>query len=264
MFIDSHAHLTTQDGLSLEDELLRAKQAQVVAIINICTDLSSLEKGLQLEASCRLRKDVPRIYTVASTTPHDVAKDGAHFYPFVEKAAFEKKLVAIGETGLDYYYEHSPKDEQKKYLRKYLQLAQRFNLPVVIHCRDAWSDFFSILDEENAHAGKKIRGVLHCFTGSLEDAKQVIARGFYLSLSGIVTFKKSQVLQEVAKYVPLDRVLIETDSPYLAPQAHRGKKNEPAYVVEVAKTVASLKGISIGELSFATHFNTSELFNLGQ
>lgn len=262
MLIDSHAHLSIQDGLLLEEELQRAKDAQIRAIINICTDKPSLEKGLMLEAA--YKESAPRIYTVASTTPHDVAKDGAHFYPIVEKIAHEKRLVAIGETGLDYYYEHSPKEEQIKYLRKYLQLAQKLDLPVVIHCRDAWSDFFSIVDEENARAGKQIRGVLHCFTGSLEDAKQVIERGLYLSLSGIVTFKKSYDLQEVAKFVPLNHVLIETDSPYLAPQKYRGQKNEPAYVVEVAKMIAILKEISIEKLAEATTCNAIELFNLRQ
>ena len=257
MFIDSHAHLSLQiEGV--HEELLRAKEAKITAIMNICTDAVSLENGLLLAQEI----STPKIYNIAATTPHDVEKDGEYFFPIVERMAKEKKLVAIGETGLDYYYEHAPRKLQQHYLRKYLQLAAQLDLPVVIHCRDAWQDFFSILDEENAVQKRKIRGVLHCFTGTLEDAKKVLERGFYVSFSGIVTFPKSTQLKEVAQYVPQERLFIETDSPYLAPQPVRGKKNEPAYVVEVAKVVAELKGISLEKLAESTTCNVVSLFNL--
>jgi len=257
MFIDSHAHLSSQNQ-DLDAELMRAKEANIFAIMNICTDASSLEKGLLLA----LQTKEPRIYNIAATTPHDVEKEGEYFFPIVEKAAAEKKLVAIGETGLDYYYEHAPRKLQQFYLRKYLKLANQRGLPVVIHCRDAWEDFFSILDEENKTSITKTRGVLHCFTGTVEEAKKVLERGFYVSLSGIVTFNKSTLLKEVAKYVPLEMLLIETDSPYLAPQPFRGKKNEPAYLVEVAKVVAELKGTSLDALAKSTTHNVVSLFNL--
>ena len=257
MFIDSHAHMSSQTQ-DLDAELIRAKEAKIAVIMNICTDLSSLEKGLLLA----LQTKDPQFYNIAATTPHDVEKDGEHFFPIVEKAATEQKLVAIGETGLDYYYEHAPRELQQLYLRQYLKLANRLQLPVVIHCRDAWDDFFSILDEENEAQSTKTRGVLHCFTGTVADAKKVLDRGFYVSFSGIVTFPKSTVLKEAAKYVPQDRLFIETDSPYLAPQPFRGKKNEPAYVVEVAKVVAELKGISLETLATSTTKNVVSLFNL--
>jgi TatD DNase family protein len=257
-FADSHAHLTTQKEIELGSELERARQSHVKMIVNICTDNESLEKGLVLS------KEFPQqeihILTVASTTPHDVQNDGAHFFPIVEEAAKNGLLAGIGETGLDYYYAHSPKELQKEYLRNYLRLAGKYNLPVVIHCREAWHDFFTILDEENAPLKEPIKGVLHCFTGNKEEAQEVLKRGFYLSLSGIVTFKKSLILQEVAAFVPLDALLIETDSPYLAPQTRRGKKNEPAFVVEVAEKIAEIKGCGVEEVANATLKNTACLF----
>jgi TatD DNase family protein len=252
MFIDSHAHLTLHE--ELEDELKRASQVQVQAIIDICTDEKTLMQGLKLQETVTS----PKIHLAASTTPHDVAKDGEHFFPIVERYAMEKKLVAIGETGLDYYYEHSPKELQKIYLEKYLKLAKQCNLPVVIHCRDAFEDFFSIYDE----VGKGVQGVLHCFTGTLEEAKEGLERGFYISFSGIVTFPKSVELKEVAKFVPMKRLLVETDSPYLAPNPYRGKKNEPAYIIETAKVVAELKGSTVEELGATTSDNAKQLFRV--
>lgn len=189
----------------------------------------------------------------AATTPHDVAKSGESDFDEIAKEA--SRLQAIGETGLDYYYEHSPRELQQLFLRRYLKLARDHQLPVVIHCREAFADLFKILDEEG-HAG----GVLHCFTGTLEEAQGVIARGFYLSLSGIVTFKKSLELQEVGKAVPLDRLLIETDAPYLAPQSHRGKRNEPAFLVDTARFLADLRTIPFEELALHTSANAEALF----
>lgn len=256
MLIDSHAHLTTQEVIP--DELLRAQEAAISTIINICTDEPSLEKGLLLASTTTS----PKIYTVASTTPHDVEKDGHHFFPIVAKAAHEKKLVAIGETGLDYYYQYAPRDLQKYFLSKYLQLAHLVDLPVVIHCRDAFRDFYSIFDEENKEKKKPLRAVMHCFTGTLEEAQAALDRGLMISFSGIVTFPKSEQLRDVAKAIPLHRLLIETDSPYLAPMPLRGKKNEPAYLVETAKAVAALKGITLAELAQITSENATQFFRL--
>ncbi|MFN0065679.1 MAG: TatD family hydrolase [Chlamydiales bacterium] len=249
--VDSHAHLTAR-GLEehLPDMLARAQEVGIDYIINICTNPDELERGLQLA------QDYPWIANVAATTPHDVAKEGeAHFDAIASKA---KELVAIGETGLDYYYEHSDRVLQQKFLRRYLQLAKLVNLPVVIHCRNAFADFFRIIDEEY----KGHPGVLHCFTGTLEEAHEVVLRGWYLSLSGIVTFKKSVELQQVAREVPLDHLLIETDTPYLAPMPHRGKRNEPAYLVNTAQCIAALRGISYEELAMATSQNALALFRL--
>lgn len=251
-FVDSHAHLTHGEKIT-DDELLRAKEANVTAIINICTDERSLKEGFILQEEAKS----PKIYTATATTPHDVAKDGDHFFPIVEKAAFEKRLVAIGETGLDYYYEHSPRDIQKQFLRKYLKLAKKYHLPVVIHCRDAFADFFSIWDEE-----KPAHTVLHCFTGTVDEVDSCLKRGMYISFSGIITFPKSVSLREAALRVPQDRLLIETDAPYLAPQAFRGKKNESSYIVETAKVLAELKGVSLMELGESTSKNAQHVFQL--
>lgn len=257
MFIDSHAHLTC-DKLyhELPGILERAQAASVAHIINICTDIPTLERGLALH------EEHPWVLNAGSTTPHDVEKEGEEVFPIMEEAARSGKLVAVGETGLDYYYNHSKPEIQQDFLRRYLRLALDCQLPVIIHCRDAFEDFFAILDEEYQVDGKHAPGVLHCFTGTLAEAEEVIKRGWCLSLSGIVTFKRSEELREVAKIVPLDQLLIETDSPYLAPQSHRGKVNESSYLPEVAETIAKVKGISLEEVAAAATANTRQLFRI--
>lgn len=234
----------------------RAQQAGVEAIVNICTDPLSLERGLALSQRC------PWIYQAAATTPHDVEKEGEQVFEIVAAAARKGQLVAVGETGLDYYYEHSNREIQKQFLRRYLHLALECKLPVVIHCRDAFKDFFEILDAEYQINGRHAPGVLHCFTGTVAEAEEVIKRGWMLSLSGIVTFKKSLELQDVAREVPLQQLLIETDTPYLAPQKHRGKQNEPAFLVETAHFIASLKELPFEKLAEATRFNAKQLLKL--
>lgn len=249
--IDSHAHLTSSSIFSEIDPILkRAQESGVKGIINICTDPESLERGIEL------KKRYPWIYNVGSTTPHDVDKEGKEAFPFFEKHALAGNLCAIGETGLDYHYKHSPVEVQKKFLKRYLKLAQEAQLPVVIHCREAFSDLFEILDEDF----KEGCGVLHCFTGNIEEADEVIKRKWYLSLSGIVTFKKSEMLREVAKRVPLNQLLIETDSPYLAPQSKRGHPNEPAYLSETVQCLSSIKGIPFEELVHMTSQNAQAIF----
>lgn len=247
--IDSHAHLTTADlAGDLEQILVRAYEAGVEAIVNICTTVDEMERGLALAAAH------PWIYNVASTTPHDVETRGEAEFAAFAKAARQKKLVAVGETGLDYYYEHAPRGLQQTFLKRYGALAQECGLPLVIHCREAFADLFSLLDQDNV--------LLHCFTGTLEEAREVIRRGWMLSLSGIVTFKKSAELREVAREVPLEQLLIETDTPYLAPGKWRGKRNEPAYLVETAHVIAQERGMSLEALSAATAANTRRFFNL--
>lgn len=256
-YIDSHAHLTSKTILPDLDLMLdRAKASGIKSVINICTDKASLEEGLALARRC------PWIYNAASTTPHDVSKEGKEVWPLMEKAARDGLLVAVGETGLDYFYEHSERDAQKEFLCRYLALAKDTGLPVVIHCRDAFQDFFEILDRQYVDQGKHLPGVLHCFTGTLEEAQSVIERGWYLSLSGIVTFKKSETLREVAAAVPLDRLLIETDTPYLAPQSKRGKTNEPSFLPEVCRCIAQVKGIDPAQVAKATVTNAKRLFRL--
>lgn len=255
--IDSHAHLTSTSLFPQVDAILeRAQAAGVEKIVNICTTVYELERGILLS------KQYPWVYNAASTTPHDVDRLGEDEFAFFASQTRAGHLVAVGETGLDYHYNHSTPATQKKFLERYLNLALECQLPVVIHCREAFADFFAILDQNYIVDGRHAPGVLHCFTGTLSEAHQVIERGWYLSMSGIVTFKKSIELQEVAKMVPLNRLLIETDSPYLAPQSHRGKPNEPAFVLETAAFIAKLRGISTEEILQKTSDNTNCLFNL--
>lgn len=257
MLIDSHAHLTSSViNDQLDPVLKRARQASVKSIINICTNPLSLERGLELS------QRHPWIFNAGSTTPHDVEKEGEEVFDIFAEAARQGRLVAIGETGLDYYYEHSNRAAQKQFLRKYLQLALECGLPVVIHCRNAFEDFFETIDAEYRVDGRHAPGVLHCFTGTMQEAEEVIKRGWMLSLSGIVTFKKSIELQNVAKEVPLEQLLIETDAPYLAPQKHRGKQNEPAFLVDTALFIADLKQITFDKLAAATALNASRLFRI--
>lgn len=257
MLIDSHAHITSEALKAEAGPLLeRARHAGVETIINICTNPEEVERGLALE------EEFPWVRNAAATTPHDVEKEGSKVYDQMAGYALSGKLIAIGETGLDYHYFPETKQIQQVFLRRYLRLALKCALPVVIHCRDAFSDFFEILDAEYCLDGKHQPGVLHCFTGTLEEAKQVIERGWYLSLSGIVTFKKSHILQEIAKSIPLEQLLIETDAPYLAPIPHRGKRNEPAFLADIAKFIAELRGISFDSVAEATSQNTRHLFQI--
>ncbi len=253
LLFDTHAHLTSEKMLPhLEGVLERAEQSGVRRIVNICTDQKSLEEGLLLS------QRYPWIYNAAATTPHDVEAEGELFFPFVEKAAAEGKLIAIGETGLDYFYEHSDKKTQQHFLLAYFALALKSRLPLIFHCRDAFEDLFALSDAN--HRGGP--GLLHCFTGTLEQARGVLDRGWYLSISGIATFKKSGLLRQVAAYVPLDRLVIETDAPYLAPESHRGKQNEPSFIRETAEVIAKVRGMSVDELAQKCSENANRFFGI--
>lgn len=251
--IDSHAHVTSDEIYGQAKHVLeRAREAGIVAILNICTDAEKLINGLTLS------KEYPWVYHAAATHPHDVDTQGELLFDTVANHARSGFLKAIGETGLDYHYEHSYRNTQQKLLKRYLNLALECRLPVVIHCREAFEDFFAIIDE----VYRDSPGVLHCFTGTLSEAKQVLDRGWMLSLSGIVTFKKSDPLREVAKYVPLDRLLIETDAPFLAPQSKRGKPNESSFLPEIAQEIARVKGLSPEHVAEATTANACRLFHI--
>lgn len=254
MLIDSHAHLTSLKDEDLDGVIERTKEAGVEAVVNICTNPEELSRGLELS------QREPWIYQAAATTPHDAARNGEAHFPFMAAAAQSGQLIAIGETGLDYHYYRETADAQKELLRRYLALAAECDLPLIIHCREAFADFFHILDEASLAAGKRLPGVLHCFTGTLEEAEGVITRGWYLSLSGIVTFKKSEELREVARQVPIEQLLIETDTPYLAPLPFRSKPNEPAFLVHIAQCIANARGIPIELLAKETALNARRLF----
>lgn len=256
--IDSHAHLTI-DGVyeDIHSILHKAQANKLSAIINICVDKTSLHRGLELAQTFP-----GYIFNTAATTPHDVDKDGADFFEDVLQAVKNNELVGIGETGLDYYYEHSSKENQIHYLKKYAHLALKYKLPLVIHCRDAFKDFFEIMDLEYTRQGKHAPLVLHCFTGTKEEAKQVLDRGWFISISGIVTFKKSIWLQDIARYVPLDKLFVETDTPYLAPAPYRGKRNEPSYILKTLEMIAHLKKIPIDAVQESTVKNIKQLFSI--
>jgi TatD DNase family protein len=252
MFIDTHAHITS-DVLydDVEALLQRACDAKVSTIICIATDAMTLNRALML------KEKHPQVLVAAATTPHDVATDGEAFFSVVEKYALSKSLIAIGETGLDYYYEHSEKNVQRDFLVRYLSLAKWCGLPAIFHCREAFDDLFAITDAEY-----KGRALIHCFTGSIEEARQAIDRGWYISFSGIISFKRSESLRSVVKFIPLDRMVIETDAPYLAPLPFRGKTNEPAYIIETAKVIAGIKGISLEDVARTTSSNADAFFSL--
>jgi TatD DNase family protein len=249
---DSHAHLSSDEIYPQIDAVMtRAKIAGVSRMLNICTCPTTLERGLILQ------QRFSQIGNAGATPPHDVEKEGEEAFLIFAKAAREGKLAAVGETGLEYYYKELNRDIQKRFLVRYLHLATECKLPVIFHCREAFDDLFAIVDAEYP---KGAPAILHCFTGSVKEAEGVLARGWHLSLSGIVTFKKSEVLREVAAMVPLNQLLIETDSPYLAPQSKRGKPNEPAFLPETAQCVAAAKGISLEEVAEATFQNAKQLF----
>ena len=255
MFIDSHAHLTCDPVYADVGSVLeRAKKSGVKAFINICVDKTSLERGIALRQTER------SVYNVGATPPHTVQKEGGLCFPLFEKAAKDKQLVAIGEIGLDYYSAEAPKEIQKAFLIRYFNLATECHLPVVIHCREAFEDLYAIA----AEVFPKSQAVLHCFTGTMQEAEKALERGWLLSFSGIATFKKSEALRAVAKEIPLSALLIETDTPYLAPESKRGQRNEPSFIGEIAQTIADIKKISLEEIAHLTAKNTVRFFNLDE
>lgn len=257
-FFDTHAHIASEELYPEADQLIKeALSSNVQAIVNIATDRLSLERGLLLST-----KHPQVIFNTAAVTPHDSGSFSEDTFAAFKEAALGGKLVAVGESGLDYHYMHSSKETQKNVFSKHLSLALEAKLPIVIHCRDAFQDLFEVLDREFLPGSSFHPGIMHCFTGTLEEAEEAISRGFCISFSGIVTFKKSVLLQEIARKVPLDYLLIETDSPYLAPEPFRGKTNQPAFVVKTAELIASLKGISLEELAEKTWENSRRVFQL--
>lgn len=249
--IDSHAHLTSL--LHLEKILERAKESHVHQIVNICTDVLSLEAGLALEKRC------PWIRNAGATPPQDLEKEGVSAFDSFAAAARTNRLVAIGETGLDYYYKHSTPSVQKEFLVRYLHLAVECKLPVIFHCRDAFDDLFAIAD---VHYPKGSPAILHCFTGTLSDAAKALERGWMISFSGILTFKNSDRLRDVARALPIASILIETDAPYLTPQSKRGRPNEPAFLIETAQCLADLKNVPLEEIARITTANAQMIFRL--
>ncbi|PJG85113.1 YchF/TatD family DNA exonuclease [Conservatibacter flavescens] len=257
MFIvDSHCHLDALDYENLhhniDDVVEKAKARDVQHLVTIGVTLSRFEK---MRDNLAHRSDVSLACGV-----HPLDLDDEPFdYERLLKLADDPKVVAIGETGLDYYYSIENKQEQQSVFAQQIQIANQLNKPVIVHTRSAREDTMRILLENNA---EKCGGVLHCFTENQEMANQALALGFYISISGIITFKNAEALRDVVRTVPLDRLLVETDSPYLAPVPYRGKENQPAYVREVCEYVAALKGVSTEEFAQITTQNVERLFKI--
>ncbi|MGZ8282020.1 MAG: TatD family hydrolase [Allosphingosinicella sp.] len=253
MFIDSHCHLNYK-GL-VEDQagvLERARAAGVDAMLNISTRAS------EWDAVIGTAEREPDVMASVGIHPHEAdLHPDVHTETLVEKAR-HPKVIGIGESGLDYYYDHSDRERQRQSFRAHVAAARETGLPLIVHTRDAEDDTYAILSEEKGKGDYP--ALIHCFTASREFADKVLALGLYISISGIVTFKNARDLQEAAKMVPLDRLLIETDSPFLAPVPHRGRSCEPAYVADTAKFLAELRGEPVERLAEATSANFYRLF----
>lgn len=253
-FIDTHVHL--MDDRFSEDVaqvIENAKQAGLIAMINVGYDLESSRQAVAMA------QEEPFLYAVVGIHPHDAKLCTPEALRELEQLAQEPKVVAIGETGLDYYRNLSPKEVQQEAFRAQLRLAQKLKKPIVVHDRDAHGDTMQILKEEQVSA---IGGVLHCYSGSWEMAREAMKMGLFISLAGPVTFHNARRLQDIAKLVPLDYLLIETDCPYLAPEPYRGKRNEPAYVVKVAEMIAAVKRKSLEEIAQVTTANARRIFGI--
>ncbi|MBD8523620.1 TatD family hydrolase [Lysinibacillus sp. FSL R7-0073] len=254
MFIDTHVHLNAdQYEEDLQDVINRALEAKVEKMVVIGFDRKTIERTMELI------EQYDFVYGVIGWHPVDAIDCTQEDLEWIEELAAHPKIVGIGETGLDYYWDKSPKDVQQALFRKQIQLAQKIDLPIIIHNRDATGDVVNILREENAAS---VGGVMHCFSGSVETARECIAMNFMISLGGPVTFKNARLPKEVASDIPLEHLMIETDAPYLAPHPYRGKRNEPAFVPLVAEEIARLKGLTIEEIAQATTDNAKKFFGI--
>ena len=255
--IDSHAHVDgPQFDADREAMLERARAAGVTTLLAVGNGPGP-EK---LDATLPYAEAYEWIYTTVGIHPHEAKAARPEHFHELEKLARHPKVIAWGEIGLDYFYDHSPRDVQEPVFRKQMELARASKLPIIIHCRDAWADCLKVIEEVWKPTG--LGGILHCFSSTLSDARRGIEMGFLISFAGNSTYPKAQNLREVAKALPLENILIETDSPYLAPQPHRGKRNEPAYVAEVARTLGSVRDLPAEEFAARTAGNFRRFFRL--
>jgi TatD DNase family protein len=238
LYVDSHCHLYDTRGADVDEVIAAAGAARVTTMVNVGCDATTIAQAIAIAA----RHD--GVFATAGLHPHEAKLGVDTIVPFID----DEHVVAIGECGLDYYYDHSPRDVQQEAFAAQIQLARQHSLPLVIHTRDAWRDTFDVLDAE----GIPERTVFHCFTGGVAEARQCLDRGAYLSFSGIVTFKTATDVHEAARLCPLDRILAETDSPYLAPVPHRGRTNRPEYVIHVVDALAGLRDEDREEVRRAT------------
>jgi len=250
VYVDSHCHLDDSAFDADRDAVIdRARSAGLQYLLTI----GGAAGPDHLTESLEIADRHDWMYAAAGIHPHEAAKATDAHFDKLRQLARHPKFVAIGEIGLDYYYDHSPREVQKEILVRQLKLARELDKPVIIHCRDAWADLREVIRSEWGSGDSASRtGILHCFTGSGEDAVELMNLGFMVSFAGNITFKKADALRAVAREIPLDQLLTETDSPYLAPVPYRGKRNEPAYVLEVTRQLAQLHGVdesAMGEQS---------------
>jgi TatD DNase family protein len=252
--VDTHAHIHFPDYQLDPDEVLVAAAKDGVSKV-LCVGCTLTDSKLAIDMAARHSS----VWATIGLHPHEGAvyvHDDTALQEF-RGLASQPKVVAIGETGLDYYYNNAPKEDQKKLLRFQLNLAQEFNLPLIFHVRQAFSDFFAILDDLEG-----VRGVVHSFTGTLDEMKEILHRGLYIGLNGIMTFTKEAEQLAMAKAVPLSKLLVETDAPFLTPKPFRGTICQPKHVVQTAEFLAGLRGESLEEIATATTKNAKELFNI--
>lgn len=252
MLFDTHAHYDDERFLSDADELLsKMQENNVCNILNSCADMSDIPRIFEL---CR---KYPFMYASVGIHPHSAENATEDDMSKLLEYSKEAFVVAVGEIGLDYYYDFSPRDVQKKWFSRQINLAKEAKLPVIIHDRDAHADCMDILRAERIC---DVGGVFHCYSGSVEMSKEILDWGMYIAFGGSLTFKKSVRPVEVARYVPLDRILIETDSPYLTPEPYRGKRNSSLYIHLVAEKLAEIKGMSVSEIEEITYNNAKKCF----
>jgi TatD DNase family protein len=254
MLVDSHCHLDFPDFASDLDAIVaRAKAAGIGRILTISTRVK------RLDALLAIADRFPDVYCTVGTHPHQAdEEDGISTQELVELSS-HPKVVGFGEAGLDYFYQHGSREAQERGFRNHIAAARATGLPLVIHTREADDDCGRILEDEMAKGA--FRAVLHCYTGGRELAMKAISLGLFISFTGILTFKKSESLRELAAELPADRIMVETDAPYLAPGKHRGKRNEPAYVIEIARVLAEARKVSLEEISHQTTENFFRFFS---
>jgi len=254
--VDSHCHLDDEKFDADRDATIeRARRAGIERMMAIGTG----DGPPDLEAALHLARRYDFIYATIGVHPHDAAKATPETFGRLAELAGEAKVLAVGEIGLDYHYDFSPRDVQHRVFRQQLELAARTRKPIVIHTREAWDDTLALVRDHGLPFG----GVMHCFTGSPKEAEEALNLGFHLSFGGILTFPKADDLREAAARTPEDRLLVETDSPYLAPIPHRGKRNEPAFLVEAVRRLAEVRATSPENIASLTTQNFNRLFKLG-
>jgi TatD DNase family protein len=263
VFIDSHAHLEGHRFDSDREQVIaRARQAGIETIVAI----GNGDGPVNFDCGIQLAEKYEPIYATIGIHPHEAKLADQAAFDRMEQLAKRPKVIAWGEIGLDYFYDHSPQDVQRDVFVKQMELAKSVKLPIVIHCRpsdnseDAWGDCLRLIQEQWAPNG--LGGILHCFTGNTAQAKRALDMGFMVSFAGNITFPKAQQIRDAALTVPLDRMLIETDSPFLAPVPYRGKRNEPAFVKEVARHLGELRGLTPEEIGVQTTQNFRRFFSL--